>query len=125
MVSQKLSRNTGTSGSMLEGIAIGIWCTSNSAMNDTGTAAYGDALWLAGSVVALVVALFLLFLWFKGRLLPGEHVTTEQGTGFVHTAPSHGEEDFVLGERFGLGIVLYSLGELEGLAGEHDALLVE
>ena len=27
----------------------------------------------------------------------------------------------VLGERFGLGMVLYSLGELEGLAGEHDA----
>ncbi|MBV9920383.1 MAG: hypothetical protein JOY78_05950, partial [Pseudonocardia sp.] len=26
-----------------------------------------------------------------------------------------------LGERFGLGMVLYSLGELEGLAGEHDA----
>ncbi|MBW3559397.1 MAG: isoleucine--tRNA ligase, partial [Proteobacteria bacterium] len=27
-------------------------------------------------------------------LLPGSHVTDEAGTGFVHTAPSHGQEDF-------------------------------
>lgn len=25
---------------------------------------------------------------------PGEHVSDEDGTGFVHTAPSHGVEDF-------------------------------
>ncbi len=35
-------------------------------------------------------------------LLPGEHVTDEAGTGFVHTAPSHGADDFVLGVRHGL-----------------------
>ena len=27
-------------------------------------------------------------------LIPAEHVTTEQGSGFVHTAPGHGLEDF-------------------------------
>jgi len=27
-------------------------------------------------------------------LLPGDHVTDDAGTGFVHTAPSHGEDDF-------------------------------
>jgi isoleucyl-tRNA synthetase len=27
-------------------------------------------------------------------LLEGEHVTEEAGTGFVHTAPGHGAEDF-------------------------------
>ncbi|MEO0983471.1 MAG: class I tRNA ligase family protein, partial [Pseudomonadota bacterium] len=27
-------------------------------------------------------------------LLPGDHVTAEAGTGFVHTAPAHGEDDF-------------------------------
>jgi isoleucyl-tRNA synthetase len=27
-------------------------------------------------------------------LLPGDHVTDDAGTGFVHTAPSHGREDF-------------------------------
>ena len=31
---------------------------------------------------------------FDVPLLPGEHVTEETGTGFVHTAPSHGREDF-------------------------------
>ncbi len=31
---------------------------------------------------------------FEVPLLPGEHVTDEAGTGFVHTAPGHGVEDF-------------------------------
>ena len=35
-------------------------------------------------------------------LLPGEHVTDDAGTGFVHTAPSHGDDDYQLGLKFGL-----------------------
>ncbi|TMV07670.1 isoleucine--tRNA ligase [Ruegeria sediminis] len=35
-------------------------------------------------------------------MLPGDHVTDEAGTGFVHTAPSHGADDFVLGVKHGL-----------------------
>jgi isoleucyl-tRNA synthetase len=31
---------------------------------------------------------------FAVPLLPGEHVTEDTGTGFVHTAPGHGREDF-------------------------------
>ena len=31
---------------------------------------------------------------FDVPLLPGDHVTEEAGTGFVHTAPGHGREDF-------------------------------
>ncbi|WP_316206627.1 MULTISPECIES: isoleucine--tRNA ligase [unclassified Bradyrhizobium] len=31
---------------------------------------------------------------FTVPLLPGEHVTDDTGTGFVHTAPGHGREDF-------------------------------
>jgi isoleucyl-tRNA synthetase len=31
---------------------------------------------------------------FVVPLLPGDHVTDDAGTGFVHTAPSHGREDF-------------------------------
>ncbi len=38
------------------------------------------------------------------RLLPADYVTTDQGTGLVHTAPSHGVEDFVLGREFGLDV---------------------
>ena len=32
---------------------------------------------------------------------PGEHVTVAEGTGLVHTAPAHGEEDFALGLQHG------------------------
>jgi isoleucyl-tRNA synthetase len=41
---------------------------------------------------------------FDVPMLPGEHVTTEAGTGFVHTAPGHGEEDFVLGRAHNLEV---------------------
>ncbi len=37
-------------------------------------------------------------------LLPAEYVTTDQGTGFVHIAPSHGEEDFLLGREHGIEV---------------------
>lgn len=37
-------------------------------------------------------------------MLPGSHVTTETGTGLVHTAPAHGLEDFMLGKEFNLPI---------------------
>jgi isoleucyl-tRNA synthetase len=33
---------------------------------------------------------------FEVSVLPGAHVTADTGTGFVHTAPGHGEEDFEL-----------------------------
>ncbi|HSQ69048.1 MAG TPA: class I tRNA ligase family protein, partial [Steroidobacteraceae bacterium] len=34
----------------------------------------------------------------------GEHVTLDSGTGAVHTAPGHGQEDFVVGQRYGLPV---------------------
>ena len=34
----------------------------------------------------------------------GEHVTLDQGTGAVHTAPGHGQEDFDMGVKYGLPI---------------------
>ncbi|HRE21842.1 MAG TPA: isoleucine--tRNA ligase, partial [Rhabdaerophilum sp.] len=36
---------------------------------------------------------------FDVPLLDGEHVTDDAGTGFVHTAPSHGREDFEIWTR--------------------------
>jgi isoleucyl-tRNA synthetase len=38
-------------------------------------------------------------------LIGGDYVTTESGTGLVHTAPGHGEEDFRVGQRYGLPIL--------------------
>ncbi len=34
----------------------------------------------------------------------GEHVTTEAGTGCVHTAPGHGQDDYVVGSRYRLEV---------------------
>lgn len=34
----------------------------------------------------------------------GEHVTTDSGTGCVHTAPGHGVDDFLVGQRYGLEV---------------------
>ena len=41
---------------------------------------------------------------FDVPLLPGDFVTTEAGTGFVHIAPGHGEDDFALGRAHGLPV---------------------
>lgn len=45
---------------------------------------------------------------FLDRQVPiilGEHVTLEQGTGCVHTAPGHGPEDFEIGMRYKLPVI--------------------
>jgi isoleucyl-tRNA synthetase len=34
----------------------------------------------------------------------GDHVTLDAGTGAVHTAPGHGQDDFVVGQRYGLTV---------------------
>jgi isoleucyl-tRNA synthetase len=44
---------------------------------------------------------------FYDREVPvilGDHVTVEAGTGAVHTAPGHGEEDFQVGQVYGLPV---------------------
>lgn len=40
----------------------------------------------------------------KVKTILGGHVTTEQGTGIVHTAPGHGEEDYEIGLKYGLDV---------------------
>src|SRR6185295_12119240 len=45
---------------------------------------------------------------FYERQVPiilGEHVTTDAGTGAVHTAPGHGQDDFIVGKKYGLAIL--------------------
>ncbi|MFQ5469232.1 MAG: isoleucine--tRNA ligase [Gammaproteobacteria bacterium] len=37
-------------------------------------------------------------------VIVGEHVTAEAGTGAVHTAPGHGQEDYVVGSRYNLPV---------------------
>jgi len=40
-----------------------------------------------------------------GIVILGEHVTKESGTGLVHTAPGHGEDDFVVGKTYNLEVL--------------------
>ena len=49
-------------------------------------------------------------------LLVGDHVSAEDGTGAVHTAPGHGVEDFVVSQKYGL-IENYSAAELNPVGG--------
>lgn len=55
----------------------------------------------------------------------GDHVTTDSGTGAVHTAPGHGQEDFAVGQHYGLEVAnpvggngVY-LPDTELFAGQH------
>lgn len=45
---------------------------------------------------------------FEDRVVPlvlGEHVSTEEGTGLVHTAPGHGPEDYEVGLKYNLPVL--------------------
>ena len=41
---------------------------------------------------------------FTVPVVLGDHVTTDSGTGAVHTAPGHGQEDFVVGKKYDLEV---------------------
>ncbi len=47
---------------------------------------------------------------FDVPMLPGDHVTDDAGTGFVHTAPSHGDDDYQIGLKYGLPMT-HNVGE--------------
>jgi isoleucyl-tRNA synthetase len=56
---------------------------------------------------------------FYERVIPillGDHVTTEAGTGAVHTAPGHGQEDYAVSQQYGL-IGKYPANELNPVDG--------
>ena len=65
---------------------------------------------------------------FYSRHIPvllGDHVTTDAGTGCVHTAPDHGMEDFTVAKQYGIGTLNYVMDnglfrdDVELFAGEH------
>ena len=74
----------------------------------------------------------------NGRICPvilGEHVTDTDGTGLVHTAPGHGEDDYNVGKKYNLeilvpvddkGIFTKEAGEFEGIYYEKaNPLIIE
>lgn len=42
----------------------------------------------------------------KGTMIYGDHVTLDSGTGCVHTAPGHGQDDYLVGMEFGLPLLM-------------------
>ena len=67
---------------------------------------------LAGQVLgrcsgAALEGLMLEHPWLAKQVpvILGDHVTLEAGTGAVHTAPAHGQEDFAVGKLYGLPVV--------------------
>ena len=71
----------------------------------------------------------------QSKVLLGEHVTTENGTGCVHTAPAHGLDDYFICIQHQLesikaldnrGIFKEDYGELAGLStGKGDPVVIE
>ena len=52
----------------------------------------------------------LMHPFYRDKQLPvlvGDHVTTDAGTGAVHTAPDHGVDDFNVGNKYGLKTLNY------------------
>ncbi len=59
-------------------------------------------------------------------VIGGDYITTESGTGLVHTAPGHGQEDFTVGQREGLPILcpVDERGNFTAEAGSFEGLNV-
>ena len=64
------------------------------------------------------------FLDRTGVVILGTHVTADAGTGCVHTAPGHGQDDYVVGTRYGLPVIspINNKGILTEEAGEFAGL---
>jgi len=65
---------------------------------------------VVGNCAGQVLENLILCHPFYDRDIPvllGDHVTTDAGTGCVHTAPDHGMEDFVVAAKYGMGTLNY------------------
>ncbi len=59
-------------------------------------------------------------------IIGGDYITTESGTGLVHTAPGHGQEDYIVGKKYDLPILspVDDRGNFTEEAGEFQGLNV-
>ena len=91
------------------------------ALAEKALARYGvDAVQVLGRANGQALELQLLAHPFYAErdipLLLGEHVSAEEGTGAVHTAPGHGQEDFAVGQQYGL-IERYTAAQINPVDG--------
>ena len=59
-----------------------------------------------------------------GPVILGHHVTTDAGTGLVHMAPLFGEDDYIVGKKTGLDMIMHvdDKGNLNSEAGKYEGL---
>lgn len=90
--------------------------------------------WEKYEVVDVIKGNFLEGLKYKhifiDSILPvviGDHVTLDDGTGLVHTAPGYGVEDFLIGQQYDLGLIngVDDQGYLTKESGEFEGLYFE
>jgi isoleucyl-tRNA synthetase len=62
----------------------------------------------------------------KSKCVPAEYVSMEDGTGCVHIAPGHGQEDYLTGKRCGLPTIMpvNARGKFDATAGEFSGMEV-
>ena len=97
------------------------WLVLAQALAEQALARYGvDTLVIHGRAVGeKLEGLVFAHPFYPERDIPilvGDHVSAEDGTGAVHTAPGHGQEDFAIGQRYGL-IERYSAAQLNPVDG--------
>ncbi len=88
--------------------ALWIGCLRRYGMGESAEGIELDDRAVLGRVRGSELELQLLQHPFYSRQAPvilGDHVTTEAGTGAVHTAPGHGQEDFAVGQKYGLEVL--------------------
>ncbi len=79
-----------------------------------------DALVLGRAQGAALEGIVLAHPFYADREIPlilGDHVSAEDGTGAVHTAPGHGQEDYVVGLKYGL-VAKYTAAQLNPVDGK-------
>lgn len=64
------------------------------------------------------------FIERTGMIILGTHVTADAGTGCVHTAPGHGQDDYVVATRYGIDVIspINNKGVLTEEAGQFAGL---
>lgn len=100
---------------------------NNTATNDNGIINYPEQIEIIGSALGESFELLKTkhpFLDRDSVIILGEHVTTEAGTGLVHTAPGHGLEDYEVGNRYKIGVVspLNNKGIFTSEAGKFEGM---
>lgn len=63
----------------------------------------------------------------ESLVILGKHVTLEAGTGCVHTAPGHGEDDFYVAKEYGIDVLspVNNSGKFTAEAGKYEGLFVQ